>query len=84
MGITELSRLTGIDRKTLRRWESLVAQSRAERQLHFAEVVIASDADEPRNVDLRIRVGGATIELSTNGVDRSLFEMVVSVLASQC
>ena len=82
--ITGLSRLTGIDRKTLRRWEHLVAQSRKQRQPTFAEVVIAPDAHAPRDAGLRVQVGIATIDIPNCGVDRPLLEMVVSVLAAQC
>ena len=62
--ITELSRLTGIDRKTLRRWEDVVARSRKKHQPAFAEVVIAPDAQEPRDVGLRVQVGTATMNWS--------------------
>ena len=82
--ITGLSRLTGIDRKTLRRWERLVAQSRSERQPAFTEVVIAPDDHAFRDAGLRVQVGTATIEIPNTGVDRPLLEMVVSVLAARC
>jgi hypothetical protein len=82
--ITGRSRLTGIDRKTLRRREHLVAQSRKERQPTFAEVVIAPAAHGPRDAGLRVQIGIATIDIANSGVDRSLLEMVVSVLAAQC
>lgn len=85
LSIAELSRRTGITRKTLHRWEQKLSEPSPEGAgPMFTEAVIGDVARDQTTGAVSIQIGRATVTIPDTGVRSSVLETIVEVLSARC